>query len=367
MKRIVILLIVLLIFTIKIDAQRRVVDAVDHTPISAASIFDASGNIVGLTLLNGDFPDVPKSSYPITIRCIGYNQLIVDTDDDKIWEMTPTVYELDELVVVPVKRNVLKQTFYVREYFSLNNEKDSVTYFLEYMAHRFVPTTKDAKFGGNTSLRIINSCCYSRHKVGEKDSVSVDYQSKFPSLLSVFDLNDEPVDVAESLKKQSGPNRLYQKTSKSGISLIQKQNAQTFTTIEDFLAEKKNHRVSPLPLKLLGMTMDINQLFMTHTYRANDSCVYLPKDLIEASFVMEADGIGKYLRKSLNSKKPIVIRSMLELYLVDSEYLSQKEAKQEYNDKEAGLMFTIPSTVPPLNVATQKLVERAEKESKRRK
>ena len=106
---------------------------------------------------------------------------------------------------------------------------------------------------------------------------------------------------------------------------------------------------------------------MTHTHRANDSCVYLPKDLIEASFVMEADGIGKYLRKSIKSKKPIEIRSMLELYLVDSEYLSNKEAKQEYKDKEAGLMFTIPSTVPPLNAATKRLVERAEKESKKMK
>ena len=82
---------------------------------------------------------------------------------------------------------------------------------------------------------------------------------------------------------------------------------------------------------------------------------------------MEADGIGKYLRKSLNSKNPITVRLMFELYIVENEYLSSKEAKQEYKDKEAGLMFTIPSTVPPLNAATKRLVERAEKESKKRK
>ena len=239
-----------------------------------------------------------------------------------------------------------------------------MTLFFEYMAHRFVPTTKDAKFGGNSSLRILNKSCYSRYKVGNKDSVAIDYNSKFPSLLSIFDSNNNQLEVAEELKAQKGPNKLYQKTSKSGMSLIQKQNAQTFTSIEDFLANKNNHTFSPLPFKIMGLTMDINQFFLTHTYRANDSCVYLPKDLLEAGFVMEAIGRGKHIRRAIMSENPVDIRSMVELYLVDSEYLSNKEAKAEYHDKEAGLMFEIPASVPPLNAATKNMIERAKKEAK---
>ena len=360
----IVLFIISLLFCSSVVAQKKVIDAVDQSPISAASIFDAAGNMVGLTLLNGDFPEIPASSFPITLRCLGYEPLTIEHPLDKTWEMTPMAYEMEELIVVPVKRNVLKQTFYVREYFSIYNAKDSMTLFFEYMAHRFVPTTKDAKFGGNSSLRILNKSCYSRYKVGNKDSVAIDYNSKFPSLLSVFDSNNKQLEVAEELKAQKGPNKLYQKTSKSGMSLIQKQNAQTFTSIEDFLANKNNHTFSPLPFKIMGMTMDINQLFLTHTYRANDSCVYLPKDLLEAGFVMEAIGRGKHIRRAIKSENPVDIRSMVELYLVDSEYLSNKEAKAEYHDKEAGLMFEIPASVPPLNAATKNMIERAKKEAK---
>ena len=105
--------------------------------------------------------------------------------------------------------------------------------------------------------------------------------------------------------------------------------------------------------------MEFNQLYTTHAYHVNEKGIYQPKDLTEASFVMEADGRGKYLRKALKSDKPITIRSMIELYIVDRDYLSKEEAKKEYKNKPTNVKFVIPSTVPPLNEATRRLVERA--------
>ena len=80
---------------------------------------------------------------------------------------------------------------------------------------------------------------------------------------------------------------------------------------------------------------------------------------------MEADGRGKYLRKALKSDKPIFIRSMIELYVVDHDYLSNGEAKEEYKNKPSDVKFVIPATVPPLSEATQQLVERAKVEAKK--
>ncbi len=365
MKRVYFLIISLLLFCTPIDAQKRVIDAKDRSPISAASIFDASGNMVGFTWNDGVFTEIPESAYPITLRCMGYEQLVIERPEDKTWEMTPTVYELEEVVIVPVKRNVLKQTFYIREYFSMSNQTDTITYFVEYMANRFVPTTKDAKFGGNSSFRILASHQYSRYKLFGEDSVAVDPKASMPSFLKVLELNVDEVKAPESFKKAGNTNKLYEKSDKSGKSLIQKQNAQTFITIRDGLADTKEHKISPWPLKLLGFTMDINQLYTTHAYRVNDKGIYLPKDLIEASFVMEADGKGKYLRKALKSDKPIIVRSMIELYVVDRDYLSNEEAKEEYKDKPTNVKFEIPSTVPPLNEATKRLVERANAEAKK--
>ena len=183
-------------------------------------------------------------------------------------------------------------------------------------------------------------------------------------MLSILELNNESIKAPESFKDQENRNKLYEEQGKSGMSLIQKQNAYTFTTIVDPLAEKKEHAVSPWLLKLLGFTIDFRQLYITLVYPTNETGVYQPKDLIEASFVMEGDGRGKNIRKVLKSDKPIAFRSMIEYYLVDSDYYSKEEAKDEYKNKPTNVEFVIPSTIPPLNEVTLQLVERANAEAK---
>ena len=81
--------------------------------------------------------------------------------------------------------------------------------------------------------------------------------------------------------------------------------------------------------------------------------------MMECGMVMEADGRGKFLRKILKSDKPVEVRLMIEAYLVDSDYLTKEEAKAEYKKKNPVVEFVIPSTVPPLNDATHRMVQRA--------
>ena len=365
MKRIFFLIISTLLFFLPIDAQKRVIDAVDHSPIAAASIFDAAGNMVGFTWSDGEFSEIPETAYPITLRCMGYEQLVIERPEDKTWEMTPIAYELEEVVIVPIKRNILKQTFYVREYFSMSNETDTVTFFTEHMADRFVPTSKDARFSGDSKLRILESRQYAHFQLFGKDSISTDPETLFPSMVTIFDPLDQEVTAPESFKEPGNAAKLHEESGKSGKSLIKKQNDQTFTIIIDGLADMKEHKISPWPLKLLGFTMEFNQVYVTQVYRVNDKGVYQPKDLLESSFVMQADGRGKYLRKALKSEKPIVVRIMVEMYMVDRDYLSKEEAKAEYKNKPTNVKFVIPSTVPPLNEATRQLVERANAEVKK--
>ena len=367
MKHSFLLIIITLLFCNSLVAQERVVDATDQSPVSAASIFDASGNMVGYTWNDGLFSEIPESAYPVTIRCMGYEQLVIERPENKTWEMTPIAYELEEVVIVPVKRNIMKQTFYVREYLSMYNETDTVTYFTEHMADRFIPASKDAKFSGKSSLRILASHPYEHYQLFGADSVSSNPELMFPSMATIFEPIDKEVVVPESFKKQETATKLYEKPGKSGMELIIKQNDQTFTFSVDGLADTKDHMISPWPLKLLGFTMEINQVYVTQVYRANDKGIYLPKDLLESSYVIQAHGRGKFLRKALKSDKPIVIRCMVEMYVVDRDYLSKEEAKDEYKNKPKDVKFVIPSTVPPLNEATRRLVERAKAEAKNQK
>ena len=364
MKHSFLLIIITLLFCNSLVAQERVVDATDRSPVSAASIFDASGNMVGYTWNDGLFSEIPESAYPVTVRCMGYEQLVIERPENKTWEMTPIAYELEEVVIVPVKRNILKQTFYVREYLSMYNETDTVTCFTEHMADRFIPASKDAKFSGKSSLRILASHPYEHYQLFGADSVSTNPESMIPSMATIFEPINIDVVLPESFKEQEGATKFYEESGKSGKELILKQNDRTFTYSVDALADKKEHKISPWALKLLGFTMDINQVYVTQVYRVNDKGVYLPKDLLESSFVIQADGKGKYLRKALKSDKPIIIRCLNELYVVGYDYLSKEEAKEEYKNKPTDVKFVIPSTVPPLNEATQRLVERANAEAK---
>ena len=364
MKRFLTLLIGVLLFSFYAKAQECVIDATDRSPVAAASIFDSSGNMVGFTWSDGVFSEIPESAYPVTVRCMGYEQLVIERPENKTWEMTPIAYELDEVVIIPVKRNVLKQLFYVREYFSMSSETDTVTFFSEHMAERFVPTSKDAKFGGKTKLRLLESRQYGHYQLFGEDSITTDPESMFPSMATIFEPVDKEIPTPKSFKEQENTTKFHEIQGKSGTELIVKQNDQTFTFSVDALADKENHKVSPWQLKLIGFTTECNQFYITQTYRVNDKGVYQPKDLLEASYVMQADGRGKFIRKALKSDKPVVLRCMVEMYIVDRDYFTKEEAKAAYKNKPTDVKFEIPSTVPPLNEATRRMVERANAETK---
>ena len=364
MKHIFILAITSLLLSATANAQERLIDASDQLPISAASIIDAAGNMVGFTYSDGTFSEIPETAYPITVSCVGYERLTIERPEKKSWEMTPTVYELEEVLIIPEDRNIMKQTFYAREYFSICSKSDTVTYFMERMVDRFIPLSDNARFRGSSSLRTLASRCYMLYNVAGEDSVAKDPESQFPSMLSILDLNDVKIRAPESFTNQADHTQVYEEPGKSGMSLIQRQNAQTFTTILDLLADKEDHSFSPWALKPLGISMDFKQLFTTNVYRVIDDGIYEPMYMIESSLVFEADGKGKLLRMLIDSKEPVLVYSMTEIYHVDRIFLSKEKAKQEYRNKPTDVTFVVPPTAPELNAATQRLIQRANAEAR---
>lgn len=339
------------------QAQRRVVDVMDDTPVSSATIFDAQGNVAGFTSSEGDFSKILDSEYPITIRCIGYENIILEHPVDTVLQMIPANYELEE-VVVSASREVMKQTFYVREYFTISSETDTITHFLEHMCDRYVPASKKVKFKKN-DLRFRNTRCYKYYQIGDQDSVAVSNKPGSEVFLGLIET--EEVDASESFKGQMGVNRVYEEKGKSGILHSRKQNERIFTEYKDGLADKKGH-IAHLPflLNMMGLSMDVHQAYITHVYKANDASVYQPKDLIQAGVVVEVLGKGKLLRQMVNSDVPVKINFSIEYYVVSREYISKEQAKAEYKDKSLKVPFEIPATVPQLSEATRKIIKRAE-------
>jgi hypothetical protein len=339
-------------------SQQRVIDATDSIPVSAASIFDFDGNVVGYTMADGIFSEIPETAYPITIRCLGYEPLVIAEPKDTVWQMKQCFYDMPELVIVPGDRNVMKQILYIRNYFSLCNEIDTVTHFVEEMAYRYVSATEDAKIDVGSQIHSASCRSFSQHKVGDLDSVAYEENSKsFFMTSTLTKLSSKEILVHESLKNDS--TGYYEKKGKSGLALVQRLSNGVFTFKEDLLADKKNHTLSPWPLKLLGFTLEINQFYTTNAFSINEDGKYYPKDLLEAGFMMEAEGRGKYIRMALDSKTPVTVRTMTEIYVVDRDFLTLEEAKEESAKEAPKMDFIIPSNVPALNEATRRLVERA--------
>ena len=252
----------------------------------------------------------------------------------------------------------MKQTFYVREYFTISSETDTITHFLEHMCARYVPASKQVKFKKN-DLRFRNTRCYKYYQIGDQDSVAVSNKPGSKVFLGLIET--EEVDASESFKGQMGVNRVYEEKGKSGILHSRKQNERIFTEYKDGLADKKGHIAHlPFMLNMMGLSMDVHQAYITHVYKANDASVYQPKDLIQASVVVEILGKGKLLRQMVNSDVPVKINFSIEYYVVSREYISKEQAKAEYKAKALKVPFEIPASVPQLSEATRKIIKRAE-------
>lgn len=362
MKRTALLLWGLFCATLAAQAQTplRIVDATDQTPVAAASIFDARGNMVGFTLNDGTLSSIPDDSYPITIRSIGYELLTIAAPEEKDWLIFPTSYQLDAVVVVPAKCEVVKQTFYVREFISGGNSDTNRTAYKEYMTERFVPASQTSQYRESQKFEY-PARVYTRVHSDGKDSLN--YQSKSLKQLTVSKAGkgkskQKSMKVPDSFLTADGSTTVtHEEMGKSGPTLFMKQKEGTLTVVRDVLSKKKNHVWSPWFLKVLGVTLTIQKCYATVNYRTNAEGVYTDKDQLDETIVMELAMEGKMVRKMTKSDEPVQMKAMMEAYLVENEYMTIQEAQTAISNRPEEIPIVVPERATPLNAATRQLIE----------
>ncbi len=362
MKRTALLLWYILLLTITIQAQTplRVVDATDQTPVAAATIFDARGNVVGFTLNDGTLSSIPDGSYPITIRSIGYELLTIPSPEERDWLIFPTSYQLDAVVVVPTKCEVVKQTFYVREFISGGNSAEHRTAYKEYMLERFVPASKTSQYRESQKFEY-PARVYTRVHSEGKDSLNYQSKSLKPSAVSRAGKGkskQKAIEVPDSFMTADASTVVtHEELGKSGPTLFMKQKEGTLTVVKDVLSKKKNHVWSPWFLKVLGVTLNIRKCYATINYQTNSEGVYTDKDQLDETIVMELDMQGKMVRKMSKSDEPIKMKVMMEAYLVENEYMTLQEAQSAISNRPNEIPMVVPKRATPLNAATRQLIE----------
>ena len=354
MKRLYFLLCALIAIPAVFASDIVVVDAEDANPVVAASVFSKSGVIFGMTDSDGRLTGLSENDYPIVVRCLGYSDAECNAQTDTVRLCTSAI-ELAGLVVTPADRPVTRVLCYIREYSGVANAKDTVQIFSEHMADYYIATQKVKKFKSHKTPRVLGSLQYARRKSSDgRDSIyRPDYRGDDVSWLDLLTLPDNRVEESEAVRMGARTDTV---NGKYCVKKIVRKTDNMYVESIDYLADTKDHKLSPMMFKLLGFTMDFNDLYTSWAYMPNDGGKYSITDLIYGTMSTRVLGRGKWIKRAFNSDTPVEINGLFEVYPVEIEHLTVEEAREQLDNPPAVQMRRSPNALP-LPAATQRLVE----------
>lgn len=347
-------------FSLCAAGRLTVIDGGDGTPLVAATVFSHSGIIIGLTDKDGSISGIPSADYPLTVKCLGYKEATC-TQAESTVRLDPALYELAGMTVTPLDRPIMRVLCYVREYTNTVSSADTFQMFAEHMAHIYIPTAKVKKFKKATSPIRRRTIQFIRMANSKRDSIyTPDY----------YDDTFEWMDFVELPEKSEEPQQLrdgaqqHAEQGKHGVKTVFRKGANSYIETVDFLADKKGHRMSPAFLKLLGMTIELDEMTGSWAWQPNDKGVYRTSDIVSGTFSLSATASGRWLKKALNSKTPVKMKVFFELYPVAFEHMTVEQAKKEIKEGASAKWKRSPQA-PPLAPSVQHIVDTVREQKKK--
>lgn len=344
MKKLIFVAISILLNVIYANADKiRVVDADDRMPVQGATVFARGGTILGITDNNGEIEISSDKDYPLLVSCMGYNPKEVNKTIPTVL-MTPATYQLKELVVTPTERPIERVVCYMREYLTGVADKDTVIYYNEHIADYFLTDGKVKGFKQHLSPRILSSRLYAKIS-NEQVSDSIfrpDYRDDTLSWEMFAILPSGNNSTAEILKGESTAKVEGKYSTREWF----KDTPNTLTIRKDNLADTKEHSISPVIFKLIGFTVDFNELMSTWVYTHNDSGIYSIKDLISSNVSCKVLGRGKWIKRAFNTTDPVEMKANYEVYPLEIQHLTVKEAKDLLKNAPSPDITASPNATP---------------------
>ncbi len=359
MNKIISIITALILSSSTFDADAyRLIDASTNAPLPLASITDRSGNVVGMTDKSGVIPELQKDRYPITFNYMGYAslQILKPAEDDV--KMILQEYELPELVISPGARPLLHLTGYMRELTSVLSSSDSVTIFKESVVDFLVLVEKTKVKGWNKARELASKTYVRMSNSSGLDSVSNSHEYEFMLWGNRKSLIPSAAKIPDNIKGtevtcDTVMGKYYPK-------IIWLKNGDVTRWYGDALANEKNHVTSPWALKLFGLTTDVTEISENFVFETPDGDFIGPSDLRQVSITIDMLAKGKLFKKTLDSSSPVNVRTYMELYLTDREFLSEEEGKslkKEIPTIESSDILA-PTNANPLHPAIMRTVER---------
>lgn len=351
----VLLSILLCLSFVYLHAEVKIVDKENGQSLPKASIFDKNGIFIGVADDNGVIPTtISKGSYPLNIRYVGYQPQYVESPDAGIIGLKESTYELPEIVVDDVSRNILYLQVYVREYHTLDNTKDTIAIYKEQLTDYAIPIGK-AKFKGWKKPRLLAEERYEYRKIDKKKS-SVDTlvhgEKDKKSFTTNFDITQK-FKLPESLV--SGEESEFIKQGKYAVEEKWTATDGYYTFDNDGLANNKDHIHSMNFLGIIGgsQTMDDSH----YKFEKGTKSGVGPENLVEASHNWDMSLRGKIMDKASEQKEDTKTSFYSEMFVIDRSYLTAEEAKELKNDPPVISLknFKVPAAIPAPPAEVEKL------------
>lgn len=352
-------LLLLLLGVPSVRSQQRapvVADSDTRTPLPHASIFDRHGNFIGACDANGRMPHIAPEAFPATVRYMGYHEATVASAATDTVFLRENVFELRE-VVVESRQRLLHILAYIREYSTLTTYSDTIFLFREKMVDYMLPADTKKRRHSWTYPRILSAKSYYRFTDGEGlDSVSDRYNHHF-SWVDWMGFAP-PVPLPSALRgAESATDTVYGRYSPTEIWAKTPDRVRIDVNV---MADTMSRKWVPRLNAFFHGELDFDQFRIYFNYDNTGTDTLRTIDLNGYSFTIETTGRGRGVYLFTRDGVPYFVNSYAEVYLVDKEFITPKEAAQWEKmafDKDDIAIYE-PAEAPPLHPAIMELIAR---------
>ncbi|MGN0236801.1 MAG: hypothetical protein ACI4AK_01740 [Lepagella sp.] len=358
------LILIMLMGVVVIDLlgspQRMVVaDSLTRQPLPSATVFDSHGNTIGISDAKGRLPAIKSEHYPVTVRYLGYRETEVsDSGLDTIF-MAEVATELPEVTVEDRRARVLHVLAYVREYSSLTTYFDTIFLFREKMVDYMITPDRRVKYKGWEDPRILKSRSYYRFtNTRGLDSVSdgCNHHFSWSDWVGISEAPEMPARIRGIGQKTE---TIYGKYSSTEVWT---RSDDRVTVDVNVLADTLSQKWVPHLSTFFREKMDFEDFRVRYNYDNVTGDTLRLTDLTGYSFNIASKGRGRNLFRFSRKDQQYFVNTYAEVYILDKEYITTKEAKQWEEGKIDTTEVEIiePATAPALQPAIEALVARVD-------
>lgn len=355
MRRIYVLLFIIAA-TMTLTAQTRVVDAVDAKAVPFASVITSDGRLLGMTDGDGMLPEGAAGEQDFVVQHIVYDSHTVTAGEiaSGVITLTPRTYDLTDIVVKGSERDYVRLRGYCRRYAYDKSGKNRILsegiidYYLplgKKSGKNVAPVIRAARTYSITRNNGCDSVIYKEQYGKEKEDSEVNVSASVGSFMEMDSrlmINSKEMAAID----RSATKHIIQ--GKHWPMAVWRRGAETATLQVDALADKKKHAYSMWGLKLLGITVRLDDMIATETYRVKADGKYGINDLLGASWSGRIFVGGKLIRKH-NEDEDMEMRILADVYFTEGYYMSDAEAKAEMSAGVGRIEIVPPAHAPQLN------------------